>query len=104
MVVAASSAQAHTTIAADNAAINVSVFSAPKALISAPAPITNRATIQLVQKKISASKAKKIARSRVKKGEVVDVSLHKNTYKVRLIAKNGRVVDVLIDASTGRVK
>jgi len=60
--------------------------------------------LKVAQKKISASKAKKIARSRVKGGEVVDISLRNNTYRVRVIAKNGQVVDVLIDANTGRVK
>jgi len=64
----------------------------------------NEAVIRVAQKKISASKAKKIARSRVKNGEVVDISLRGNTYKVRVIAKTGKVVDVLIDANTGRIK
>jgi uncharacterized membrane protein YkoI len=59
---------------------------------------------QFAQKKISASQAKSIARSRVPGGEIVDISLRNNTYRVRVIAKNGRVVDIYIDASTGRVK
>ena len=59
---------------------------------------------QLAQNKVSASQAKAIARSQVPGGEVVDVSQKGNTYRVRVIAKDGRVVDVLIDASTGRVK
>ena len=58
----------------------------------------------LAQNKISASQAKSIARSRVGGGEVVDISRKGDTYKVRVIAKNGRVVDVYIDANTGRVK
>lgn len=59
---------------------------------------------KIVQRKISASQAKSIARSRVPGGEVVDISLRNNTYRVRVIAKNGRVVDIYVDASTGRVK
>lgn len=59
---------------------------------------------QMVQNQISAAEAKSIARRRVKGGEVVDISRRGNTYRVRVIAKDGRVVDVLIDANTGRVK
>lgn len=64
----------------------------------------NQVSVKFVQQKISPAKAKVIARSRVKGGEVVDVSLKNNTYRVRVISKSGRVVDVLIDANTGRVK
>ncbi|MEP1230003.1 MAG: PepSY domain-containing protein [Litorimonas sp.] len=78
-------------------------FLSPKVITTSPRSKDKR-IIRLTQKKISASKAKKIARSRVKKGEVVDIYLNGNTYKVRVIAKNGRVVDVLIDANTGRIK
>ena len=56
------------------------------------------------QRKISASEAKSIARRRAGGGEVVDISRNGNTYRVRVIRKDGRVVDVLIDATTGRVK
>jgi len=59
---------------------------------------------QLAQRKISASEAKSIARRRAGGGEVVDISRNGNTYRVRVIRKDGRVVDVLIDATTGRVK
>ena len=58
----------------------------------------------MAQSQISAAEAKSIARRRVKGGEVVDISRKGNTYRVRVIAKDGRVVDVLIDANTGRVK
>ena len=57
-----------------------------------------------VQRKISASEAKSIAKRRAGGGEVVDISRNGNTYRVRVIRKDGRVVDVLIDATTGRVK
>ena len=56
------------------------------------------------QRKISASEAKSIAKKRAGGGEVVDISRNGNTYRVRVIRKDGRVVDVLIDATTGRVK
>jgi len=56
------------------------------------------------QRSISPAEAKSIARSRVKGGEVVDISRRGDTYRVRVIAKNGKVVDVYIDANTGRVK
>ncbi len=56
------------------------------------------------QRAISPAEAKSIARSRVKGGEVVDISRRGDTYRVRIIAKNGKVVDVYIDANTGRVK
>jgi uncharacterized membrane protein YkoI len=58
----------------------------------------------LAQRKISAADAKSIALKRVRGGEVVDISKNGNTYRVRVIAKDGRVVDVYIDANTGRVK
>jgi len=59
---------------------------------------------QWAQRRISASEAKSIARSRVRGGEVVDISRNGDTYRVRVIRKDGRVVDVFIDANTGRVK
>lgn len=57
-----------------------------------------------VQNSVSPAEAKSIARSRVKGGQVVDISRRGDTYRVRVIAKNGKVVDVYIDANTGRVK
>lgn len=56
------------------------------------------------QRKISASEAKSIALRKAGGGEVVDISRNGNTYRVRVIRKDGRVIDVLIDAATGRVK
>ncbi len=56
------------------------------------------------QRRISASEAKSIALRRAGGGEVVDISRNGDTYRVRVIRKDGRVVDVLIDANTGRVK
>ena len=56
------------------------------------------------QRRISASDAKAIARRRVPGAEVVDISLKGNIWRVRLIRKDGRVVDVSVDATTGRVR
>lgn len=56
------------------------------------------------QRKVSASEAKSIAKRRAGGGEVVDISRNGNIYRVRVIRKDGRVVDVLIDATTGRVR
>ena len=66
-------------------------------------PQLNAPYIRLAKNGISAAKAKSIARDQVKGGEVVDVSRKGATYRVRII-KNGHVVDVLVDANTGRVK
>jgi len=60
--------------------------------------------IQVVQRKISASEAKSIARKKVRGAEVLDVSLNGNMYKVRMQKKNGHVIDVKVDATTGRVR
>ena len=74
-------------------------YSAPSSF----APTIND-TPRWAQRKISASEAKSIAKRRAGGGEVVDISRNGNTYRVRVIRKDGRVVDVLIDATTGRVK
>lgn len=58
----------------------------------------------VARRNISASEAKRIAQKRAGGGEVVDISRKNNTYRVRVIRKDGRVIDVLIDARTGRVK
>ena len=56
------------------------------------------------QKRISASQAKSIARKKVRGASVIDIALNGNTYKVRMQKKNGRVVDVYVDATSGRVR
>ncbi len=88
----------------DGKTSQITVYAPQTMLADMPLAAENQPVVQFAQKIISASKAKMIARSRVKGGEVVDVSLRGKTYRVRVIAKNGRVVDVLIDANTGRVK
>ena len=55
-------------------------------------------------RQISASEAKRIALSRVRGGEVVDIRRTGNAYRVRVIARDGRVVDIVVDARTGRVR
>lgn len=56
------------------------------------------------QAKISAGQAKSIARKRHKGAKFVDISRKGNVYVVRLIKKDGHVIDVFVDAMTGRVK
>ena len=60
--------------------------------------------LKLAQRSISPAEAKSIARKRVPGGEVVDIKRRGDTYSVRVIKKSGKVVDVFIDANTGRVK
>jgi uncharacterized membrane protein YkoI len=57
------------------------------------------------QRKISASRAKSAAMSRYRNTKFINVQLiNQSTYRVRLQQKNGRIVDVYVDAYTGRVK
>jgi len=56
------------------------------------------------QRSITPAEAKTIARKHVPGGQVVDIKRRGDTYSVRVIKKSGKVVDVLIDANTGRVK
>ncbi|MEP6342530.1 MAG: PepSY domain-containing protein [Maricaulaceae bacterium] len=59
---------------------------------------------KVAQKRISASQAKSIASKKVRNAQVLDVALNGNVYKVRMQKKNGRIVDVYVDATTGRVR
>lgn len=61
-------------------------------------------SLQLVQREISPREAKAIALSRVPGGEVVDIRRTSDAYRVRIIARDGRVVDIIVDAVTGRVR
>ena len=57
------------------------------------------------QRRISASQAKSSAMRRVRGAKFVNVQLvNQSTYRVRLQQKNGRIVDVYVDAYTGQVK
>ncbi len=59
---------------------------------------------QWAEQKISYSQAKSIARSRYPGAEIVDIRLKGNTYRVRLVLQNSQMVDVLIDAVSGRIR
>lgn len=69
-----------------------------------PSKITRREAPKWAQAKVSAAQAKSIARRQHPGSKFVDISRNGDTWRVRLIKKDGRVVDVLIDANTGRVK
>ena len=66
--------------------------------------VSQNDVVRFVQKTISPSEAKSIARKKVRDAKVIDLSSKKGAYKVRMQKKNGHVVDVYIDASTGRVQ
>lgn len=83
-------AQAHPTLPMDAPARTERVTT------SEPAPVL------MVRRNISASEAKRIALRRVP-GEVVDISRNGDIYRVRIVASSGRVVDVRVDARTGRI-
>jgi len=56
------------------------------------------------QRRISASQAKSAAMRKVRGAKFVNVKLvNQGTYRVRLQQKNGRIVDVYVDAYSGRV-
>jgi len=86
------------------------------ALLSAPASAaipqwgqtaesaSSSAAYQLVQREISPREAKAIALARVPGGEVLDIRRTSDAYRVRIIARDGRVVDIVVDAVTGRVR
>lgn len=67
-------------------------------------PYDNVNISRWAQRKISASEAKSIAKRHAPGAEVVDIARSGNTYRVRLIRKDGRVVDLKVDATTGRVR
>jgi len=66
----------------------------------------NKVDTQYAQRKrISASQAKSAAMRKVHGAKFVNVQLvNQGTYRVRLQQKNGRIVDVYVDAYSGRVK
>jgi len=60
---------------------------------------------QKQDRRISASQAKSAAQGRYPGSKFVNVQMSgRDTYRVRLQQKNGRIVDVYVDARTGRVK
>lgn len=60
--------------------------------------------VRVTQRKVSASEAKSIAHKKIRNAEVIDISIKQGVYKVRMQKKNGQVVDVYVDAATGRVR
>lgn len=64
----------------------------------------NGSVVKEAQRSISAAEAKSIARKHVPGGKVIDLKRRGDTYIVRVHKKSGEVVDVKIDANTGRVK
>lgn len=60
--------------------------------------------VRVALRKISSSEAKSIVKRQHPNAKVVDVSREGDTYKVRLLRKNGRVIDVYVDRNTGRVR
>ena len=80
-----------------------SMTSGPFAAEASPSSTVNAPYERYAQNAISPSKAKSIAASRVPGAKFVDISRSGGQYRVRMLRKDGRVVDVLIDATTGRV-
>ncbi|MGB3457034.1 MAG: PepSY domain-containing protein [Litorimonas sp.] len=73
----------------------------------APVPAASaqsRTGWQEAQRQISPQQARAIALSRVPGGEVVDIRRTSGAYRVRIIARDGRVVDIVVDAVTGRIR
>ena len=58
--------------------------------------------MNLTAAQISKQQAAKIARQHVT-GRVLKISLHKNTYRVKIVSQSGDVVSVLINATTGQI-
>lgn len=87
-------------------ALSVTAVSANAATtqLSDSAPSLDSRVVLEAQRAITPSEAKSIARRHVPNGQVVDIKRRGDTYSVRVIKKSGKVVDVLIDANTGRVK
>ncbi|GHB01120.1 hypothetical protein GCM10009069_24910 [Algimonas arctica] len=93
-----------------SAAVLVALMSAPASAaipqgeaVNTASPL-NAQSWQLVQREISAREAKAIALARVPGGEVVDIRRTSDAYRVRIIARDGRVVDIIVDAATGRIR
>jgi uncharacterized membrane protein YkoI len=93
-----------------SAALLVALMSAPAfAAIPQGSPVHTASSLnaqswQLVQREISAREAKAKALARVPGGEVVDIRRTSDAYRVRIIARDGRVVDIIVDAATGRIR
>ena len=87
-----------------SAALLCALASSPAIAAPQGAPLGDAVRYAQSDRQISASEAKRIALSRVRGGEVVDIRRTGNAYRVRVIARDGRVVDIVVDARTGRVR
>ena len=67
-------------------------------------PAERQALPTWVQAKISYSKAKSAALSRYPGAKYIDMYLDGNVYRVKLMLRNNKVVEVTVDAVTGRVR
>lgn len=77
----------------------------PNHQVQRPHQYAQQQSQQQSRRRISASQAKSIAMSRVRGARFINVQMvGGDTYRVRLQQKNGRIVDVYVDARTGRVK
>ena len=85
-------------------AVLASVLSITAMSVNAQAQSWDARAVKEAQRSITPAEAKTIARKHVPGGQVVDIKRRGDTYRVRVIKKSGKVVDVLIDANTGRVK
>lgn len=85
------------------AAAAIPAHAAPSPLNHVLSKSQSASYVQYAQNMISPSRAKAIAAQRVRGAKFVDISRSGSKYRVRMLRKDGRVVDVLIDAATGRV-
>lgn len=67
-------------------------------------PFSHYAQQRESRRPISASQAKSIAKSHLPGARFINVRRAGDTYIVRMQQKNGRILDVYIDARTGRVR
>jgi len=72
--------------------------------VGAHANTWDNTVVKEAQRSITPAEAKSIVQEKYPDGEIVDIKRRGDTYSVRVIKKSGKVVDVLIDANTGRVK
>ena len=72
-------------------------------MASAMTPAQNGPVYYAQSQQVSPAQAKRIALAQVRGGEVVDIRRSGSNYRVRVIARDGRVVDVYVDVNTGRV-
>lgn len=90
-------------LALSAAAVAMPAQAAPSSFQASGPSVRAFAYGQYAQNIISPSQAKAIAARYVRAAEYVDLERIGGKYIVRMRRKNGRIVDVFIDAATGRV-